>query len=58
VGPSLKGLFKKRELLNGTPANEGNIRLRIRNGGNGMPSYEQTLSAKELDQVIEYLKSL
>jgi|SRR5580692_11700178 cytochrome c len=58
VGPSLKALFKKRELLNGTPANERSIRLKIRNGGNGMPSYEQTLSAKELDQLIEYLKSL
>jgi len=58
VGPSLKGLFKKRELLNGRPANQGSIRLKIKNGGDGMPSYEQTLSAKELDQLIEYLKSL
>jgi cytochrome c len=58
VGPSLKGLFKRRKLLNGTPANEGSIRLKIKNGGDGMPSYEQTLSAKELDQLIEYLKSL
>jgi len=58
VGPSLKGLFKKRELLNGTPVSEGSIRLKIKNGGDGMPSYEQTLSAKELDQLIEYLKSL
>src|ERR1700693_5259423 len=57
-GPSLKGLFKKRKLLNGTPANEQSIRLKIKNGGDGMPSYEQILSAKELDQLIEYLKSI
>jgi hypothetical protein len=58
VGPSLKGLFKKRELLNGTPANEGSIRLKMKNGGDGMPSYEQISTAKELDQLIEYLKGL
>jgi cytochrome c len=58
VGPSLKGLFKKRKLLNGTPANEQGIRLKIKTGGDGMPSYEQILSAKELDQLIEYLRSI
>ena len=56
AGPSLKGLFQKRRLLNGSPATEQNIRLRIKNGGDGMPSYEQVLSAKELDQLIAYLK--
>src|ERR1700732_5484629 len=49
VGPSLKGLFKKRDLLNGTPATEQNIRFKITKGGDGMPSYEQILSAKEVD---------
>jgi mono/diheme cytochrome c family protein len=58
VGPSLKGLFKGRDLLNGTPATERNIRFKIKNGGDGMPSYEQILSAKEVDQVIAYLKGL
>jgi cytochrome c len=58
VGPSLKGLFKKRELLSGTPANERSIRLRITKGGDGMPPYGRLLSAKELDQLVEYLKTL
>ena len=56
--PSLKGLFRRRELLNGMPANERTIRLKIKDGGGGMPSYDQVLSAKELEQLIEYLKSL
>jgi cytochrome c len=38
VGPSLKGLFKRRDLLNGTPATERNIRFKIKKGGDGMPS--------------------
>ncbi len=58
AGPSLKGLFKRRNLLNGAPATEPNIRSRIKHGGDGIPSYEQVLSAKELDQVIAYLKKL
>jgi cytochrome c len=58
VGPSLRGLFKKRKLLNGTAANERSIRLKIRTGGDGMPSYEQILTPKELDRLIEYLKDL
>ena len=58
VGPSLKGLFQRRELLNGTPADERSIRLKIKKGGDGMPSYERILSTKELDHLIAYLKSL
>jgi cytochrome c len=58
VGPSLKGLFQKRVLLNGKPANERSIRLRIKNGGDGMPSYDRSLSSKELDRLVAYLKTL
>ena len=57
AGPSLKGLFHKHELANGTPANERSIRRKIRNGGDGMPAYERIFSAKELDDLIAYLKS-
>jgi mono/diheme cytochrome c family protein len=58
VGPSLQGLFKRRNLLNGRAATEQNIRLRIQNGGDGMPPFQQILSAKEIDQVIAYLRKL
>ena len=57
VGPSLKGLFQRHELANGTPANERSIRRKIMNGGDGMPAYERIFSAKELDELIAYLKS-
>jgi cytochrome c len=57
VGPSLKGLFHKHELANGTAASERSIRRKIRNGGDGMPAYERIFSAKELDDLIVYLKS-
>jgi cytochrome c2 len=57
VGPSLKSLFHKHELANGSPANERTIRRKIRYGGDGMPAYERIFSAKELDDLIAYLKS-
>ena len=58
VGPSLKGLFQKRRLHNGAPANERSIRSKITDGGDGMPAYGQILSAEELDRLIVYLKTL
>ena len=57
VVPSLKGLFHKHELANGIPANERSIRRKIMIGGDGMPGYERIFSAKELDDLIAYLKS-
>ena len=57
VGPSLKGLFHKHELANGTPANEKSIRRKIMLGGDGMPGYERIFSAKEVDDLIAYSKS-
>ena len=58
VGPSLKGLFKRSKLRNGEPATEKNIRLKIAQGGDGMPSFKQALSPVEMDQLIGYLKNL
>jgi mono/diheme cytochrome c family protein len=58
VGPSLKGLFKRSKLRNGKPATEKNIRLKIAQGGDGMPSFDRALSPAEMDQLIGYLKSL
>jgi cytochrome c len=58
VGPSLKGLFHKRLLRDGVPVNERSIRLKIKNGGDGMPSYDRILSSKEMDRLVAYLKTL
>jgi len=59
VGPSLKGLFQKtRNCSTAHPLTKEIYAFESGMAVNGMPSYEQDLSAKELDQVIEYLKSL
>lgn len=58
VGPSLKGLFKHEKLKNGKPVTEENVRDFIKTGGNGMPAYDEILSAEDKDNVIAYLKTL
>jgi len=59
VGPGLKGLFKWDKLAsNGKKPTEANIRAKIDEGGNGMPSYKDLLSDQEKDDLIAYLKTL
>jgi cytochrome c2 len=58
VGPALKGLFKREKLVNGKPVTEENVRALINAGGNGMPAYDEILSAEDKDNVIAYLKTL
>lgn len=58
MGPGLKGLFKKEKLANGKKPTEAVIREIIDKGGNGMPAYEELLTAEEKDNLIAYLKTL
>jgi cytochrome c len=58
MGPSLKGLFKRAKLNNGKKPTDANIKAIIDKGGNGMPPYEELLSAEEKNNVIAYLKTL
>ena len=57
MGPGLKGLAK-RKLAGGKPATDANILEKLNEGGNGMPSYKDTLSDVEKANVLAYLKSL
>lgn len=58
VGPTMKGLFKRKTLRNGKPVNDANVLGQINNGGGGMPPYESTLSAEDKANVLAYLHSL
>ncbi len=58
MGPGLKGLFKKEKMQNGKKPTEENVRALINAGGNGMPAYEELLSAEERDDLVAYLKTL
>ena len=58
MGPSLQGLFKRKMLKSGKPVNEANVTNQINNGGNGMPAYQDMLSAEEKTNLLAYLHSL
>ena len=58
MGPGLKGLFKKEKMMNGKKPTEENVRAIINAGGNGMPGYEDLLTAEERDHLLAYLKTL
>ena len=58
MGPSLKGLYKKGKLANGKPVNDANVKAIVNAGGNGMPAYEDLLTAEEKNHVLAYLKTI
>ena len=58
MGPGLKGLFQNEKMNNGKKPTEANVRAKIDEGGNGMPSYKEMLSDDEKNDLIAYLKTL
>jgi mono/diheme cytochrome c family protein len=57
-GPGLEGLFRKPYLASGTPANDDRVTAVILHGRNMMPSFGNTLSDQELEELIAYLHTL
>jgi cytochrome c len=58
MGPSLKGLFKRKTLQSGKPVSDATVLDQINNGGNGMPAYADMLSADDKANVMAYLHTL
>jgi mono/diheme cytochrome c family protein len=58
-GPGLKGVFQNKYLsLSGLPANDERVTDIIRMGRNEMPSYSQTLSPQDVQDLLAYLHTL
>lgn len=58
MGPSLQGLFKKKTLVNGKAVTDENVLSQINNGGNGMPAYQDMLSAQDKADLLAYLHTI
>lgn len=64
IGPGLKGLFKKKELPQShKPATTENVRRQIEEGSPEavpvpMPAFKDTLTPAEVDNLLQYLKTL
>lgn len=58
-GPGLKGVFQRKYLsLSGLPANDERVTDIVRLGRNEMPSYSQTLSQQDIQDLLAYLHTL
>jgi cytochrome c len=58
MGPSLQGLFKRKTLQSGKPMTDANVLGQINSGGNGMPAYQDMLSAEEKTNLLAYLHTI
>jgi mono/diheme cytochrome c family protein len=54
--PQLTGLYQRGTLLSGLPVNDGTVKERIRNGGEGMAAYKYTLSDGDLDDLVSFVR--
>ena len=58
MGPSLKGLYKKAKLHNGKKVTDASVTEIVNKGGDGMPAFDEILSAEEKTDLLAYLRTL
>lgn len=59
VGPGLQGLFHKKYLPSGAPANDDRVRATIQDGrAGGMPPFGNVLDTQQINDLIAYLHTL
>jgi len=57
-GPSLVGVFQRRELPSGTPANDPRVRETIKMGRAMMPAFQGVLNDDQVNAIVSYLHTM
>ena len=57
-GPGLQGLFKKKYLPSGAPANDDRVQATILHGRNMMPPFGNVLDDTQVQDLLAYLHTL
>jgi len=57
-GPSLVGVFQRRELPSGTPANDVRVKETIRLGRAMMPAFQGVLNDGQVNAIVQYLHTM
>ncbi len=57
-GPSLAGVFQKKTLPSGAPANDDRVAATIMHGRNLMPPIGNTMEEQDLNDLLAYLHTL
>ena len=56
--PSLAGVFQRRELPSGTPANDARVKDTIKMGRAMMPAFNGVLNDGQVDAIVSYLHTM
>lgn len=56
-GPNLEGVFDKKFLPSGAPANDERVKNLLQYGRRSMPAFGQVMDDSQMDAVIAYLKT-
>ncbi len=56
-GPNLEGVFDKKFLPSGAPANDERVKNVLQYGRRSMPAFGQVLDDSQIDSIIAYLKT-
>ena len=57
-GPGLQALYKQKYLPSGAPANDDRVTAVILRGRNRMPSFGDSLSEQQIEDLLAYLHTL
>jgi mono/diheme cytochrome c family protein len=57
-GPGLQGLYKKKFMPSGAPANDDRVTNVIQNGRAMMPAFGNNLDSQQLNDLLAYLHTL
>ena len=58
IGPGMKGIYARGKFADGKKVDDTSMRIWIEKGGKDMAAYEETLSARQIADLIAYLKTL
>ena len=54
--PKLTGVYQREQLVTGRPATDDGIKEQIREGSAGMASYKYTLSDRDIDDLVTFIR--
>jgi mono/diheme cytochrome c family protein len=58
AGPPLEGVFQRRELPSGTPANDAMVKQTILMGRAMMPAFQGKLSQEQVNAIVQYMHTM
>lgn len=58
IGPGLRGIYRRGKFADGKKADDPTMREWVIKGGVDMPSFEDTLTKEQIEDLLAYLKTI